>query len=143
MFITLTHAMSNTPTQKPSIVYMVPRSGRGVNESISRCTWPVLNCLFVSGWSLASRWANAVNSALAWSSETPGLSVPRTAGLMFAGSLRGRGGNSLKSGSHSSSLTGKAKPWGMTPMIVAGLPLMRTFLPTMSWDPPKSRCQMP
>jgi hypothetical protein len=49
MFITLTQAMSSTPTQKPSIVYSVPRSGRGVNVSMSICTWPVLNCLFVSG----------------------------------------------------------------------------------------------
>ena len=47
MFITLTQEISSTPTQKPSIVHSVPRSGRGVKVSSSGCTWPVLNCLFV------------------------------------------------------------------------------------------------
>ena len=36
MFITLTHAMSSTPTQNPSIVHSVPRSGRGVKASEQR-----------------------------------------------------------------------------------------------------------
>ena len=43
----------------------VPRSGRGVKVSISGCTWPVLNCLLVSGYAAAKRLASAVNSALA------------------------------------------------------------------------------
>ena len=37
MFITLTHEMSSTPTQNPSIVHSVPRSGRGVKVSSSGC----------------------------------------------------------------------------------------------------------
>ncbi len=49
MFITLTQAISSTPTQKPSIVSSVPRSWRGVKVLISGSTWPVLNCLLVSG----------------------------------------------------------------------------------------------
>ena len=49
MFITLTQAISSTPTQKPSIVRSVPRSGRGVKVLISGSTWPVLNCLLVAG----------------------------------------------------------------------------------------------
>ena len=65
MFITLTQAISSTPTQKPSIVSSVPRSGRGVKVLISGSTWPVLNCLFVSGYAAANRFASAVNSALA------------------------------------------------------------------------------
>ncbi len=32
MFITLTHEISSTPTQNPSIVQSVPRSGRGVKS---------------------------------------------------------------------------------------------------------------
>ncbi len=84
-----------------------------------------------------------VISAFAWSSDAPGLSVPRIAGFVAFGSLRGRTGKSGKSGSHSSSLVGKSKPFGITPMIVAGLPLIRTPLPTMSAAPPKSRCQTP
>ena len=36
MFITFTHEMSSTPTQNPSIVHSVPRSGRGVYVSRSR-----------------------------------------------------------------------------------------------------------
>jgi hypothetical protein len=69
--------------------------------------------------------------------------MPSSDGLTFDGSLRGRGGYSLKSGSQSSSFVGNAKPFGITPTIVAGLPLIRTCLPTMSREPPKSRCQMP
>ena len=65
------------------------------------------------------------------------------AGLIARGSLRGSGGNSQKSGSQICSFVGNAKPCGITPAIVAGLPLMRTFLPTISAAPPKSRCQMP
>ena len=38
MFITLTQAISSTPTQNPSIVNSVPRSGRGVNVLISGST---------------------------------------------------------------------------------------------------------
>ncbi len=86
MFITLTHAISSTPTQKPSIVSSVPRRGRGVNVLISGSTRPVLNGLLVSGYAAANRFASAVNSALAWSGGTPGLSSPITAGLMLAGS---------------------------------------------------------
>jgi len=65
MFITFTHAMSSTPTQKPSIVSSVPRSGRGVNVVISGSTRPVLNVLFVAGYAAAMRRASAVNSAVA------------------------------------------------------------------------------
>ena len=65
MFITLTHAMSSTPTQKPSIVNSVPRSGRGVNVAMSGSTRPALNCLFESGYAAANRFANAPNSAFA------------------------------------------------------------------------------
>ena len=66
-----------------------------------------------------------------------------TAGLLARGSFLGRTGNSLYSGIHISSLSGNVKPWGMTPMMVAGLPLSRTSLPTMSAAPPKSRCHVP
>jgi hypothetical protein len=62
---------------------------------------------------------------------------------MFAGSVRGRGGYSLNSGSQSSSFAGNAKPFGMTPTMVAGFPLIRTRVPTISCAPPKSRCQTP
>ena len=65
MFITFTHEMSSTPTQNPSIVHSVPRSGRGVKASSSGWTWPVLNCLFVSGYAAANRLAIVVASALA------------------------------------------------------------------------------
>ena len=65
MFITFTHAMSSTPTQKPSIVRSVPRSGRGVKVLISGSTCPVLNVLFVAGYAAAMRRASAVNSAFA------------------------------------------------------------------------------
>src|SRR5437763_1289603 len=65
MFITFTHEMSNTPTQNPSIVHSVPRSGRGVYASSSGCTWPVLNFLFVSEYAVANRLARVVASAFA------------------------------------------------------------------------------
>ena len=142
MFITFTQAMRRTPTPNPSMVSSVPRSGSGVNVLMSGCTRPVLNGLFVSGYASAKRLANVVNSALAWSSETPCLIRPSTEELIARGSFRARTGNSGKSGSQSSSFVGKLKPEGITPMMVAGLPLIRTCLPMTSDAPPKSRCQM-
>ena len=102
-----------------------------------------MNCLLLSGYAFANRCAMPVISAFAWSSEIPGLSVAMIAGLVAFGSLRGLTGNSGNSGIQSSSLVGNAKPFGITPTIVAGLPLIRTPRPRMSDAPPKSRCQMP
>ena len=95
MFITLTQPISSTPTQKPSIVSRVPRSGSGVYVLSRGSTWPVLNCLLVSGYASAKCFASADTSALAWSSETPVLSKASTDGLTLRGSLRSRTGNSL------------------------------------------------
>jgi hypothetical protein len=47
------------------------------------------------------------------------------------------------SGIQSSSRDGNVKPFGMTPTMVAGAPLMRTAVPTTFGVPPKSRCQTP
>jgi hypothetical protein len=49
MFITLTQAITSTPTQKASMVRSVPERGRGVKVLISGSTWPAENCLLVSG----------------------------------------------------------------------------------------------
>ncbi len=49
MFITLTHAISSTPRQKPSIVHSVARSGFGVYVLINGSTSPAVNRLSVSG----------------------------------------------------------------------------------------------
>ncbi len=95
MFITLTHAISSTPTQKPSMVRSVPRRGLGVKVTIRGCTCAVSNDLFVSGYAAAKRLAKAPISALAWSSETSRRRAPRTAGLTLRGSFRARTGNSL------------------------------------------------
>ena len=65
MFITLTQAMSSTPTQKPSIVHSVARSGRGVYVLRSGSTCPLLKRLLVSGYASAKRFARLVNSAFA------------------------------------------------------------------------------
>ncbi len=61
---------------------------------------------------------------------------------MLRWSLRSRTGNSVNRGTQSSSLFGNANPAGITPTMVAGVPLMRSDLPMMSDLPPKSRCQM-
>ncbi len=95
MFITFTHAMTSTPTQKASIVHIVPRSCVPVNWSMSGSTWALLNALFVSAYALANRPANPSNSACAWSKGTPRFRRPTTEGLVAWGSLRGRTGNSL------------------------------------------------
>ncbi len=95
MFITLTQAINSTPTQKASIVHIMPRSCGPVNWSMSGRTSAALNALLVSGYAAANRFAKPVNSTCACSIDTPGLSTPMTDGLLACGSLRGRTGNSL------------------------------------------------
>jgi hypothetical protein len=103
MFITLTHAMSSTPTQNPSIVSSAPRRPSGVYTRMSGSTRPAVKRLFVSGYAAAKRRAMEVTSAFARSSEVPGASSASTIGERSRGSLRGRAGNCAWSGIQTSS----------------------------------------
>ena len=95
MFITFTQAIRRTTMTAPSIAYMIWVSCWPVNVLRSGCTLAEMRCSLVFGLSFAIRLASVMNSALAWSWVTPGLSRPMIEGPMPAGSPRGLSGNSL------------------------------------------------
>ena len=146
MFITFTHAISKTRITAASIAQTLCLNPMKVNAFNSGITLADVKFWFVFGLSSAMCLASAINSAFTWSSVTPDLSRPITAGALLLApsrkSPRGCGGNSLYRGVHSSSENGNLKPGGMTPMMVAALPFTRTLWPMMFGLAAKSRRQI-
>ena len=80
MFITFTHAMSSTPTQKPSIVSSSAAQRERRERLDQRLDQAGVELLVGVGVGVGEPPGERRELGLAWSSETPGLIRPRTAG---------------------------------------------------------------
>ena len=124
---TFAQAISSTNATAPISDRNTVRIGPPFCCSLNVCTRAWMS-LLVSGFSASIRFEMLTSSLCAWARVTPGAKWPNACServLRFCSSSP----VICASGIQRSVLKGKRKPSGMTPMIVAGTSLMRTWRP--------------